>query len=189
MLDSFMGATNYKNQSNKEIIKDFGYLVKCTEKILKDNKKLKRNNIPMDLNGIFNEIILFAEKLIELSNKNLNKLKKGKPSIFFIESLKEIGSNANELFLRIGEIWHGKYNQVDYGSRYKDADTASIKYCEFRDYIGSMMDLGNIGFELERRYFKDGKPLYQDKDWLASITKGFFGALFESLKNFFGRGT
>ncbi len=183
MQNIFTGTTDYSNQSNKEIIEDFIKLVKYTKKILRRRKRhSRRENIPMDLDGIFNEITLFAERLIELSNENLKKLKRGKPPLLFAKSLQEIGRNAHQLFLRIGEIWHGKYNQINYSSRYTDIDIATIEYAEFRDYMGLMIDLNNIGFELQKRYFQNGKPLYSEKKWWEVIIRIFFDAVLEILR-------
>jgi len=166
MPNIIAGATDYRDWSEKEITEEFIKFVKYTKDIFHKRKGHSEiENMPTDLGEILNEITSFAEKLIALSNKHLKKLKRGKPQLLFVKSLQEMGRNAHELFLKTGEVWHGKYSRIDYGSKYTDTDVAS-EYARFKNYVGSMMDLNNIGFELDRRCFIDGKPLYSEKKYL-----------------------
>ena len=181
MRDLFAGATNYKNQADSEIVRDLTKMIQYSKDIMKNNKKLLASmELPMDLRWIFREIILFAEKLIEISRKNTKKTKRGYPTLFFCQTLKEMGIDAHNLNLKIGEIWHSNI----YGAKYNLSSIESNRYEELRNYIISMMDLNNIGHELEKRYFRSGKPLYEKKDWWR-YTRDLIEIFANAIVNFF----
>lgn len=152
------GATDYSNRTLKEISSDLEFMIKYSRKITKNNKIVSGLNTAIDLKGIFLEIISFSDKLNENSKNNLSRFKKGKPTEYYCELLINMGTDANVLNCRIGQIWH---NGI-YEAKYNDYSTESRLYRELRDYIVTMIDLNNIGNEGLKRFFKNGVPLYKE---------------------------
>lgn len=157
-MSIFAGATNYKNFSNKDIIKELSWLFRYSKQIIKKNKKeLLNYDTQMDLLGIFGEIISFSEKLLENRHLDFLKLKIGKPELNFCRRLDEMGVDASELNFKIGKIWSGN----SYYNLYDDKTIETINYKELRDYIVTMSELNAIGYELENRFFKNNQPKYK----------------------------
>ncbi len=159
MQSTIPGDTDYKNQPLKEISCDLEEMIKYSQDIIKKNENeiLKINN-PIDLGGIFLEIINFAKKLKEASKDEFKRLKKGKPSFYYGKMLVDMGRDALILDRKIANIWH---NGI-YEMRYLDDSIESELYKELRNYILSMIDLNSIGNEILNRFFKDDKPLYRE---------------------------
>jgi hypothetical protein len=167
MRNYIAGASNFENQPLKEIYNDLINMVDYSIEIVNKNKKLILDlENQADLIGIFLEIIYFAEKVLENSNKNLKKVKKGIPDINFCDLLIKMGTDAKKINMKIGLVWNGENH---YSMMYDDSSVESKEYCLLRDYIVSMIDLNNIGYELKDRFFKDNKPIYKEKNRFFNI--------------------
>lgn len=164
-MNNIIVDTDYSNQSNEKIYEDLFFVNSLSEQFFNGFKEvIPGQDSELELKGIFGEILLFAEKFVEISRKNIKGVRDGRPDYLFCETIRKMGNDADDLNRQIGKVW----SRVN--SEYKDYDGYGSldekEYFQFRDYIFTMIILNNIGLELLNRYFKDGKPLYKENnDW------------------------
>ncbi len=162
MRGIFVGDSEYKNQSDAEITRDFEDMTERAALFVGAAYSFRDDqNLPIGLKTIILDVSLFAERIDELFGKHAREIRQGRPSSFLVQSLKDLGIQAHNFHCRLGRVWHETYYD-----KYSTVSRESELYAVYRDFCGDMVDLNNIGFELERRYFEGGKPLYAlDSMW------------------------
>lgn len=159
MQGLFSGATNYNPQSLSEINKDFKKMTQSAKVIIRMKKTERHGDLAIDLNGVFGVTFLLAERLIELDIKHGKEVLQEKPSDVFIEGLIDIAQNGHRHGNILGKIWNKQSFKI------KNTRELSLTYRNLKDFCYDISDLENIGIELRKRFHRDGKLLFELKNY------------------------
>ena len=167
------GMTDYRHQSFQDILVDLKEekenTISFSKAIQKDielsaKSSYWNNAVPID----FQEIVYYALKHYDTTVKELNELYidlQYEVKENHVKRLKRIASVAGDIYGRIGEIWHQKYNNKEYGR--PDFCLVEQIYGNTRDMAANLLDISNMASRLNDFIGKDNMKKTKNNPWLS----------------------
>ncbi len=169
------GMTDYSHQTFDDILEDLKteyetvtQFIDVIETNIDHLKSIQywQRNVPSS----FEDIVLYALKLYHTCQTELTEIIdeiQNEVEAHHIERIASLSKTASEVNVDIGQIWHNKYDNKEYGN--KDFESVDTVYCQTRNMAANLLDLGNVAQRL-KVYIGKKKQIQEEDETVEDST-------------------